>query len=214
MLKDLTRKVRPLWGGKRIIQFSPPRTGSTLVFNVLREIFPNRRIDKLHNYELKFKKYSLVVTYRHPLDALASSIQRYGRTPTDEEIEKQIEEFENNGLWDLLKIRHQPNVLMLKYEDFYNHYDYIFDRLENFFSINISSRKREEISRRYNMEAVLEITAGYDNFGMYDSVTQLHGKHISSYKGAVHYYDTFFTPAQVEYLKKVYNKILVEFEYH
>jgi len=63
------------------------------------------------------------------------------------------------------------------------------------------------------MEAVLEITAGYDNFGMYDSVTQLHGKHISSYKGAVHYYDTFFTPAQVEYLKKVYSKILVELEY-
>jgi len=213
MIKILKKAVRGIFGEKKIIQFSPPRTGSTLVFNVLREIFPGRRIDKSHNYETKFEKYPVVVTYRHPLDAIASSIQRYGRTPTDEEIEKQIKEFEDNSLWDILSIRHQSNVLMLKYEEFYKDYDYIFDALEKFFGLTISADKRREITNRYNIEAVDEQVRDYGDFQTYDKVTQLHGRHISTYKGGVNYYAEFFSPAQIDYLKKVYAKLLAEFGY-
>ncbi len=213
MLKNFSKTVLEIFGDKKIIQFSPPRTGSTLVFNVLREIFPKRRIDKSHNYEPKFEKYPVVVTYRHPLDAMASSIQRYGRTPTDEEIEKQIKEFEENSLWDILSIRHHSNVLMLKYEEFYEDYDYIFDHLERFFGMTISAEKRRDITGKYNIEAVDKQVREYGDFQTYDTVTQLHGRHISAYKGGVNYYQDFFSPAQIDYLKKVYAKLLVEFGY-
>jgi len=213
MITKLSKAVLEIFGEKKIIQFSPPRTGSTLVFNVLREIFPGRRIDKSHNYETKFEKYPVVVTYRHPLDAMASSIQRYGRTPTDEEIENQIKEFEANSLWDILPIRRHPNVLMLKYEEFYKNYDYIFDALETFFGVTISAEKRREITNRYNIEAVDEQVREYGDFQTYDTVTQLHGRHISTYKGGVNYYREFFSPEQIDYLKKVYAKLLAEFGY-
>ncbi|HDQ03831.1 MAG TPA: hypothetical protein ENN23_04560 [Deltaproteobacteria bacterium] len=183
------------------------------MFNVLREVFPQRRIDKSHNYDPKYLKYPVIVTYRHPLDAMASSIQRYDRIPSDEEVENQIKEFADNGIWDILKIRGQENVLMLRYELFYNNYDHIFAHLEGFFSIAIPAEKRRYIAAQYNIEAVDKIVRNYDAFHDYDSVTQLHGKHISAYKGNINYYREFFSPKQIDYLRKVYHKFLVEFGY-
>jgi len=77
---------------------------------------------------------------------------------------------------------------MLKYEEFYNNHDYIYDRLEKFFSVSIPAEQRRKISSQYNIDAVNEMVREFDNFHTYNKVTQLHGKHISAYKGEVFYY--------------------------
>ena len=66
-----------------IIQCSPIRSGSTIVYNFLRELFPSAQVVKKHSYHPDFSSFPIVTTYRHPLDCIASSIQRYGREPTD-----------------------------------------------------------------------------------------------------------------------------------
>lgn len=213
MIKNLKIIIQKILGENKIIQYSPPRTGSTLVYNILREVFPDNKIEKTHNYEDKFSKYPVVVSYRHPLDSIASSIQRYGRTPSDEEIMVQIQEFNKTGIWDILKIRRYPNVLMLKYEEFYSNHDYIYDRLEKFFSISIPAEQRRNISSQFNIDAVDGMVREFDNFQTYHKVTQLHGRHISKYKGEAFYYKDFFNPQQVEYLKKTYKDLLAAFYY-
>ena len=60
-----------------LVQFSPPRSGSTLVYNIMREIFPHKKIFKVHTFRAMCNEMPVVVTYRHPLDCIASSIIRY-----------------------------------------------------------------------------------------------------------------------------------------
>jgi hypothetical protein len=115
---------------KPIIQFSPIRSGSTLVFNILRELFPDRKIIKKHQCGIRELSFPVVVTYRHPLDCIASSIQRYELEPTDEVVAQQISEFNSNGAIDVLKIKNNPNVLLLQYEEFFGNFEVIFRRLE------------------------------------------------------------------------------------
>ncbi|MES9899841.1 MAG: hypothetical protein ABW148_12565 [Sedimenticola sp.] len=206
------RKLNKIFGGT-IIQYSPPRSGSTLVYNILRDLFPGKNIKKRHSYESNDSKFPMVVTYRHPLDCIASSIQRYELIPTDEVINQQISEFEKNGIRDILEIKDDPSVLMLRYEEFANNYDVIFNEFEIFFGIKISHKKRSTLSDRYHIKAVEKIIARMESFSEYDEITHWHGKHISAYKGSFYYYKEFFNDSQIEYLENVYNKFLQEFNY-
>lgn len=198
---------------KVIVQLSPPRSGSTLVYNILKELFPSRRVLKVHKYKSRYSGLPMVVTYRHPLDCIASSIQRYGKDPTDSVIQEQVAEFERNGIWHLLKLKNHQKVLLLKYEDFFNNLDYIYDSLQRFFGMDISVEKRVMISDKYGIESVEKHISKYDKFAEYDPKTHWHGKHISQYKGKPFYYREFFEQDQIKYLQKVYEKFLKEFDY-
>ena len=68
----------------------------------------------------------MIVTFRNPMDSLASSIKRYKLEVNDVNIKNQILELKENGLDDLYEIFQNKNILKLKYENFYNNYDFIF----------------------------------------------------------------------------------------
>jgi hypothetical protein len=207
--------------GRNIIQFSPIRSGSTLVFNILRELFPTRNIQKTHAYR-KFKsskdrrEFPIVVTYRHPLDCIASSIQRYNLLPTDSVIKQQVNEFNRNGGSDILEIKRtqvMENILMLRYEDFSGNIDVILSELESFFKISISTSKRKLIHEKYRIESIEKIVQEKICFSEYDPVTHWHGNHISKYKGDCFYYKDFFCDDQIAYLKDTYKDFLMLFDY-
>ena len=64
---------------KKIIQFGLIRSGSTLIYNILIEIFPENLILKTHNFPSKWQciqRIPIVCTYRDPLDIICSSIKR------------------------------------------------------------------------------------------------------------------------------------------
>ena len=63
---------------KEIIQFGIMRSGSTLVYNILVDLFPEYSIIKTHKYPGKLKtifKLPVVCTYRDPLAIICSSIK-------------------------------------------------------------------------------------------------------------------------------------------
>jgi len=196
-----------------IIQFSPPRSGSTLVYNILRELFPKRTIKKRHSYKPRDSVWPTVVTYRHPLDCIASHIQCHENAATDEELEKQIAFFNEIGILDVPKIGNRENVLMLKYEDFVSDFNFIYDNLELFFGIDISRESRNALTSRYQIKAVENLIRDKSSFSEHDPVTKLHGKHISKHKGKPYYYQEFFTAKQIEHLKTVYRTYLDELNY-
>jgi hypothetical protein len=96
---------------------------------------------------------------------------------------------------------------MLKYEKFLNDYDYIFDEFESFFQIKISSELRNSLTEKYKIENVEKKFKG-GSFAEFDKKTQLHGNHISKFKGASGYYKTFFSSEQIDYLSKMYFEVI------
>ena len=175
-----------------IIQFSPIRTGSTLVYNILREVFPAKRISKKHNYSKILKNDKMIVTFRNPMDSLASSIKRYKLEVNDVNIKNQILELKENGLDDLYEIFQNKNILKLKYENFYNNYDFIFNNIETYFNIKIHLEDRQRIKKKYNVEVVFNFTKQFQEFSEGDKSTNFHGSHISNSKGLLNSYKDLF----------------------
>ena len=185
-----------------MVQYGPPRSGSTLIYNIMCELFPTKKIFKVH---MKRKMCSVLVTvgtYRNPLDSIASSLLRYKiEKPSDEDIKKQIDVFNKSDLKYIPKMIEMSNILMLKYENFLNNYDYIFDHFEEFFSIKILTEKRTFLKEKLGMKSVeKKLKSMDDKFGEMDKNSQLHGNHISKFKGCSGYYKKIMTEKQISML--------------
>ena len=102
---------------------------------------------------------------------------------------------------------------MLKYEDFVNNFDYIYNKLEIFFNVNISNDKRNLITKNYNIEAVEKITSYMKSYGEQDKKTLFHGDHININKGKPDFYKQFLSTEQISYLKNIYKDYLRIFDY-
>ena len=169
---------------KNIIQFSPIRSGSTLVYNILRE-FSNVR--KTHNISVNNGQL-YVITYRHPYNSIISSLLRNEKKINSLNIKSEINEYLKNGGKDLLENDLlKKNILLLQYEEFFNNYEVIYNKLENVLNINIDENKKIELSKKYHITNVKKMTNKYKTFKEYDRTTHLHGKHISKYDGQTDY---------------------------
>ena len=191
--------------GDQIIQFSPPRSGSNLVHNILRDIFPEQKIKKDHSYKATYDKLPVVTTYRHPLDCMASQMQCFEREVTDKNIEITINQYKGLGMGNVPAIKDKPNVLMLKYEEFRYNYEYIYKHLEEFFNIKLPVKQRESLSKKYHIDVIKKsLPPGHFIDSYLKDGSLWHANHISKYNGKCYYFKEFFTPQQVEYLKEVY----------
>jgi hypothetical protein len=196
---------------KNIIQFSPIRSGSTLVYNILRE-FSNVR--KTHNMSVKNGQL-YVITYRHPYNCIISSLLRNEKKINLLNIKSEISEYLKNGGKDLLKNDLlKKNILLLQYEEFFDNYEVIYNKLEKFLNINIDENKKIELSKKYHITNVKKITNKYKTFKGYDKTTHLHGKHISEYDGKTDY-KKILSENDIYMLKenKSLNEIIKKFNY-
>ncbi len=196
---------------KNIIQFSPIRSGSTLVYNILRE-FSNVR--KTHNISVKNGQL-YVITYRHPYNCIISSLLRNEKKINSLNIKSEISEYLKNGGKDLLENDLlKKNILLLQYEEFFNNYEVIYNKLENFLNINIDENKKNELSKKYHITNVKKMTNKYKTFKEYDKTTHLHGKHISEYDGQTDY-KKILSENDIYVLKenKSLNEIIKKFNY-
>lgn len=201
-----------------IIQFSPPRTGSTLIFNILRIIFHNKKILKLHNMSTIKKKISIpiIVTVRNPLDSISSILRvNEEKSLNSTIITEYINYFVNDaGIKDVLEIANKDNVLILKYEEFQNDFEYIFEKLEKFFSIEIKIELRNEIIHEFNIDKVKEKQSNLKNFSQYDKISHIHGNHISEYNGKS-YYEKLLDREYIDQIinDKIINMYMSKFKY-
>ena len=197
---------------KNIIQFSPIRSGSTLVYNILREFSNNVR--KTHNISVKNGQL-YVITYRHPYNCIVSSLLRNEKKINSLNIKSEISEYLKNGGKDLLENDLlKKNILLLQYEEFFNNYEVIYNKLENFLNINIDENKKIELSKKYHITNVKKMTNKFKTFKEYDKTTHLHGKHISEYDGQTDY-KKILSENDIYVLKenKTLNKIIKKFNY-
>jgi len=190
-----------------MIQFSPVRSGSTLVYNILKNIF-KKKIIKKHNINNVDK--NVVITYRNPLDSLASLIliDNPNIIPLqvdDSLLMDKLIELRKNGLDDIIKIFNNPQPLFLKYEDFKNNYNYIYENISSHFMIEIDQDKRDYINDKFSLLNVKNLIDRHKSFKEWDKTTQLHGNHISKYNGESYFKD-FFNEKQMEKIKEVLNK--------
>jgi hypothetical protein len=213
-LKALPRRagrlIRP-----PIVQFGPPRSGSTLVYNVIREGYPERTVLKEHwltrYYRHPWSRAPIVCTVRHPLDVVASRIQVDGDMPTTESIERNLQAVAHYRL--LLRIRHDPRVLTLRYESFVNDFDYLFDQLEQFLDERIDNETKTNIRGRYDLDEVRQKAKRLGSFENWDREDHIHGNHISAYGGRVGYYTEFFGSDQIRRMEEHFREVLAAFEY-
>ena len=212
--------------GTTIIQFGPPRSGTTLVYNILKDIFPKNFVETRHVYREKDRRFPTVVTYRNPLDSIISHLlvsqkilKKENKSDqsrliiTEELLNEQIKTFETNGIWDVIEIQNNKNVLMLKYEDFVNDFNVIFNEIEKFFNQEIDIEKKNMIKKRYNINSVETISNKMKSYKEIDKKTLFHGNHINKNKGQPNFHRQFLNDDQIFYLKKIYKKFLVNFNY-
>lgn len=198
---------------KYVIQMSPIRTGSTLVFNLLREVLPQKKVLKKHQFSSGFGHCPIVATVRHPLDAIASVCRVGGIEISDQGLSKATRDFFENGADDLIRIKDRPNVLLLRYELFINDFDYIFTKLEQFFKLNISSVERSRLAKKYSIENAKKIAARFDRFSEWDLETQIHGNHLSDNAERIGYSIDLFSSSQADSLKIACAAYMKAFDY-
>ena len=213
---------------RKIIQFSPARSGSTLVASILRDLFPGRTVRKTHDIRSIARKihlytlnFPVVSTCRYPLDVIASEIKVNGMKPTARSIEEACQNLEVNGLLELKKVLNRKNVLLLKYENYYGDLDFLFDRFEDFFNINIEDKIRVQLKNDYSIESIQQLTEELPSDQFIDKSLAMatgddgvfHGKHISETKGKPGAYQSFFNEEQIEWLRYRFSDFIKDFGY-
>lgn len=180
----------------------------------MREVFPYRYIKKEHSLVNKDLRYPIVATYRHPLDVLASFCQAQALKISDAELKKRVIELHRNGILDILEFKDNENVLLLRYELFSSNFDYLFDEVEKFFSIQILDALRTKLKTKYNIHNVkTTLMPSEKDFSYWDEETLFHGHHVSKFDGASYYFSEIFSQDQVDYLKKCFLFYMVEMGY-
>lgn len=200
-----------------IIQFSPPRTGSTLLWNVLRHVVPQRRVLKTHNLIAKYLKESnevkIIISVRDPVDSISSSIQRYSQVPTHDVVVDHIKRFECHGIWQVLEVKDYSNVTILRYEDFAFDWAYLFESLETSLGCVINQDVQRFCVSNYRLERVAKKANELGDFGNIDSKDQIHGKHISDFRGRVGHGHENLSPEQIDLINESFRPYSEAFGY-
>jgi len=176
----------------KIILCTVPRTGSTLIYRILKELYKDMVIEKGHSFEKYFDHNGpFVLTYRDPIDVFCSFWR----------IDSILGNWQENVIsdWEVVRIcarvvfefkrfnvfvqkqvvlKNNPNLLFLKYEDFWDDYDVIYDKLSSFFDIKITPRRRKELTNKCSIKSVLEIQKNFDDFLDVDEKSGIHGDHV------------------------------------
>lgn len=172
---------------KNIIQFSPIRSGSTLVYNILKRCLPQMSITKDHNFLYNPVNF-YITTIRHPFDCIISNCLRKSRNISCSALSVSAEEYLLWGGSDTLSLNlNKKNVLILYYKKFSVDLDYVFDALEQSLGVSILQPFREQLKDELSIERVQNLTKKYKGFEDYDPSTHWHGNHISKYKGKTNF---------------------------
>ena len=193
----------------KILQISPPRTGSTKMWNILKMAYGND-VEKHHIYNINnTHNIPIVMTVRNPYDMVCSSILRYGHQITDQSVSRQIIELFENGLDVPMRFINDDNVLIFRYEDYIFDWDFTFNKLEEFLGEIDESKKKEIVEKLEIKNIKNNIMNTMDSFSQYDKKTHIHGKHISEFNGEVGYSKKLLSKHQIQMIKtsfKEYNK--------
>lgn len=166
----------------RIVTCGIPRSGSTLVWQILQALFPCEEILKTHPDIWEPDGSTAVVSIRHPHDVVASlyrvRLSRAHRTVgrrDDIAIVLRRTQFSFAALQRVIRGPH----IILRYEAFYDDHSSIYEAVESAFGIQVPEETRTALSARYSVEANRARAAALRDFNEVDEA-QIHGDHIGN----------------------------------
>jgi len=195
------------------IQLSPPRSGSTLLWNCLKIYHGNTR--KLHNFDQLNKplwRTKLFITIRNPVDIVCSLLRISENNFDSRNIYKTVNKLKGFNLELYPKLYSRNNCIFFKYEKFYKNYDYIFLKLDKVFG-PISDASKQSLINSFSIDNVSKISDVYKTFESYDSETNIHGNHISRFKGKPNSYSELVSDDDIHYIKDNFQEFMKFFDY-
>lgn len=191
--RDINKPIIQLKENYIIQQLGPYRTGSTLIYNILKYLFEDKAISGLESYKhkvVKFHQYPIgfyrhlkmknikpfiVITIRHPLNSAASIIN------IDENIDLYHLRDQYTSIYDNTINLFDPNdFICLFYEDFENNFHYIFNKIEAFFKVKIPKKEKRFILKTFNKNVVQKHIKHLNGHNEWHPQTHFHGNHISN----------------------------------
>jgi hypothetical protein len=183
---------------KRIVIFSAPRTGSSLVYNIFKFLFEKdsclsdhhylitdrvvlktHRPDQINQIEKNGTLY--IFTIRHPFDASKSTYRITTRQILDNKaFAKELVQRQRNCLLISKKMEKDGHrIIRLKYENFVHDLDFIFDSIENIFSLSINPEDKNLMRAGYCKENIYACTQYLKDFDEYLPISGFHGRHVA-----------------------------------
>jgi len=196
----------------KVIQYGIPRSGSTLIWQILNYLFTD--VTKTHNYINT--KLPVFITYRDFRDTIMSYWRIYNlnkKLTSEKELIKTINNY--NHHFDILeKYKSKNNTAWLKYELFYDNFNYIYDIIETLLNINIDDKEKDIIKNKFNVTNNLNISTQLKGHfdKTYDKITKLHANHIYN-KGKINNWKLILdNKLHLKYTELLYD-ILKEWNY-
>jgi hypothetical protein len=200
---------------KKIIICSCPRTGSTLVYNLIKEVFDTYTVEKTHKIDNFDNENLYIIPIRHPYNSIIS-IGLCNKLQFDKQHDllNCVNNYLDYGGNDIINIQDTENILHLHYENFYNNLEYVYKSIEEKLNINIPEYIKTDVIKKHSLENVKNLIKNMNDFKLVDNETQYHGLHISKYNGNTNY-RLILSEDQIKYLKKItnLNKIIEKFNY-
>lgn len=193
-----TKQYSDFKTSKKIIIFSPSRTGSSLIYNIFRFLFEDdsklmgyhnefdleRLVLKTHKFEesalVENEDVIYVFVHRNPLDACISNYRICTRKIDDRQLfAKQLINRHCRYVNYSENLEHKHRTLLrLRYEDFADNLDYIFGAIETHFNISIATEDKEIIRKGYSKKNIYLCTQHLTDFSESLPVSGFHGRHI------------------------------------
>ena len=191
-----------------------PRSGSTLVWQILCAVFPDQEILKTHPDCFIGKGAIIVSTIRDPYDVVASAVRvrlSRGQKKEIEDIDVEIV-LEKTGFdFDLLKeILKGPSTPVLRYENFYNNYDFIYRMIEIYFDIKIPGIVKKFITEKFSLKNNQIRADALENFNQVDEY-HIHGDHIGYVIPG--YWNYYFCEKHIQSIKTFCDPLRKEWGY-
>ncbi len=185
----------PMNGYEQIVVFAPYRTGTTYVYNIMRFLFESEEMKyaprgediqselnvcKTHLPQMPKPGTAIICTIRNPLDACFSLYRVLSSTQAvcEADIEKIVEG--HMGVWvlSLPFLLNNRKCILLRYEEFVNRIEVVFEKIEAFFSIAIAEQDKELLEKALSRENVLANIKDQASFDYEAPYTRFHGNHI------------------------------------
>jgi len=194
------KNERPTYDLK-LVQFGPPRSGTTVVYQILCALMSESTKTHSPPSVINFEPDYWVCTCRDPRDMICSYWRVNNNVnaqncDTNKMDQKNIDYYyaDYEKYFKMYKdYAEKSNVIWLKYEKYYNNFDVIFDALENTMDIRIDLHMRNMLKEEHSLSANKRFSNQYNGFGQYDNndLSGLHGNHIftgkpGSWKQLVH----------------------------
>jgi hypothetical protein len=152
-----------------------PRSGSTLVWNATKLILDNKPI-KTHEYHKKYDKN--IISYRHPYDICVSLVNCGACCNYNSAVRHFITSYNKFIQYK----RDDKRNLFLKYENFWDNYEYLIESISDHLEIKISKLDKLKIIMQIRVDEAQKISDKFKKFSKYDKESLIHGNHINGIK--------------------------------